>query len=114
MKVIPDGLLEEITRRLVDEFQPEEIILFGSHAWGTPDEDSDIDLYVVVAESDEPEVTLDARAYLRLSGVRGPKDILVRTRHQYERYQHIRPSLEWRVASQGRRLYGSGARRASP
>lgn len=34
MKTIPTGLLEEITRRLVAAFQPEEITLFGSHVWG--------------------------------------------------------------------------------
>ena len=35
-------------RRLAAEFDPEQIILFGSHAWGTPTEDSDIDLLVIV------------------------------------------------------------------
>ena len=34
------------------EFDPEQIILFGSHAWGTPSEDSDIDLLVIVPDSD--------------------------------------------------------------
>ena len=38
------GRLEDITRRLVAEFTPETIILFGSHAWGQPDENSDLDL----------------------------------------------------------------------
>ena len=36
MKTIDPSLLEEITRRLVAEFEPEQIILFGSHAWGMP------------------------------------------------------------------------------
>ena len=44
-------LSQEITHRLENEFQPEEIILFGSHAWGTPDEDSDLDLLVIVPQS---------------------------------------------------------------
>ena len=35
---------EEIARR----FQPERIILFGSYAYGTPTEDSDVDLLVVM------------------------------------------------------------------
>jgi len=39
MKTVPPELLAEITRRLVAEFQPEQIILFGSHAWGTPNEE---------------------------------------------------------------------------
>ena len=41
--VTPD-LLEEITRRIAERFHPERIILFGSHAWGSPQPDSDVDL----------------------------------------------------------------------
>ena len=35
---------DEIARR----FQPERIILFGSYAYGTPTEDSDVDLLVIM------------------------------------------------------------------
>lgn len=40
-------LLKQITRRIVDEFQPERIILFGSYAYGKPRVDSDVDLLVI-------------------------------------------------------------------
>jgi predicted nucleotidyltransferase len=45
-------LIQEITRRLVAEFDPEQIFLFGSYAWGIPNEDSDVDLLVIVTQSD--------------------------------------------------------------
>jgi predicted nucleotidyltransferase len=32
---------------LVEQFHPEQVILFGSYAYGTPDEHSDVDLLVV-------------------------------------------------------------------
>lgn len=35
---------DEIAR----SFQPERIILFGSYAWGKPDDDSDVDVLVVM------------------------------------------------------------------
>ncbi len=38
MKTLDTDLLAEMTRRLVDEFHPEQIILFGSYAWGTPND----------------------------------------------------------------------------
>ena len=38
---------------LVAEFDPDQIILFGSHAWGMPGQDSDVDLLVIVPETDE-------------------------------------------------------------
>jgi predicted nucleotidyltransferase len=55
VKTVTADVLEEATRRLAQEFQPEGIWLFGSHAWGAPDEGSDVDLFVVVPESGEPE-----------------------------------------------------------
>ena len=40
-------LIEEITQALVTAYAPERIVLFGSHAYGTPDEGSDIDLLII-------------------------------------------------------------------
>lgn len=39
--------IRAITDKIVREYQPEKIILFGSWAWGIPHEDSDVDLLVV-------------------------------------------------------------------
>ncbi len=40
-------LILEIVDKIKKEYQPEKIILFGSYAYGTPTEDSDIDLFIV-------------------------------------------------------------------
>jgi predicted nucleotidyltransferase len=40
--------VRELTERIVQHFQPERIILFGSYARGAPGEDSDVDLLVVM------------------------------------------------------------------
>ena len=106
MKQVPTDLLQEITRRLVAEFQPEQVILFGSHAWGTPARDSDLDLLVIVAESDLPATKRATLAYRSLRGVLAPMDILVRTRSEVERYRHVRASLERAILEKGRVLYG--------
>ncbi len=39
--------IKEIVDKIVTEYQPEKIILFGSFAWGNPTKDSDIDLFIV-------------------------------------------------------------------
>jgi predicted nucleotidyltransferase len=98
--------LKEITRRLVAEFAPERIILFGSHAWGHPGENSDIDLLVVVAESDLTPPRRAARAYRCLREIPVPLDILVRTREEVERTRHVPASLIHEVLERGRVLYG--------
>lgn len=35
-------------QQIVEQFQPEQIILFGSHAYGQPNQDSDVDLLVIL------------------------------------------------------------------
>jgi predicted nucleotidyltransferase len=37
-----------VSDQIAREFQPEQIVLFGSHAYGTPRNDSDVDLLVVM------------------------------------------------------------------
>jgi predicted nucleotidyltransferase len=98
--------LDEITNRLVAEFAPEEIILFGSHAWGTPDANSDLDLLVVVTASDQPAPRRAARAYRCLREVPVPLDILVKTRDEVERTRHVPASLVHEILKRGRVLYG--------
>jgi len=98
--------IQEITRRLVAEFAPEKIILFGSHAWGHPDENSDLDLLVVVSESDQPPSRRAARAYRCLREVPVPLDILVKTREEVERTRHVPASLIHEVLERGQVLYG--------
>ena len=106
MKTIDDNLLKEITRRLVAEFETEQVVLFGSHAWGMPDEDSDLDLLVIVSQSDLPPVQRDVRAHLATRGISVAMDILVKTRPEFERYSHVRASLEYKILRQGKVLYG--------
>jgi len=36
MQPITDKVIAEVTRRIIAELDPEEVILFGSYAWGTP------------------------------------------------------------------------------
>jgi predicted nucleotidyltransferase len=106
VKTIPAGVLEEAVERLKAEFQPEEIYLFGSHAWGTPDDDSDVDLMVIVPDSDERSIKRMQRAHRCLRGIGFAKDVLVPTRTQVDRYKHLRASLFHQVLAKGRKLYG--------
>ncbi len=109
MQTVSTTLLQEITRRLVDEFQPEAIILFGSHAWGKPNEDSDLDLLVIISHSDLPPTQRAMRAHRSLRGLAVPIDVLVKTRAEVERYRPVYASLECEVFEKGKVLYGSKA-----
>jgi predicted nucleotidyltransferase len=106
VKTLDANLLETATARLVAEFQPEQIWLFGSHAWGTPTEDSDVDLMVVVGDSDERPVRRDQRAQRCLGRLLISADVLVRTRQEVNRVREVRGSLTREVFQRGRKIYG--------
>ena len=106
MKTVSPELLDEVTRRLSQELQPEGIWLFGSHAWGTPDEGSDLDLFVVVPESNEAPVQRMRRAHRCLRGLGLAKDVLVKTRAEFDRLRALPSTLDHLVFHRGRKLYG--------
>ncbi len=41
------AIIESIRQRLLAEYAPLKVILFGSYAYGRPDQDSDIDLLII-------------------------------------------------------------------
>lgn len=75
---VNDDLLQEMCRRILDVVDAERIVLFGSHAYGSPTEDSDIDL-LVVADTDEHPHRVASRIYGQLSPRRISLDVVVRT-----------------------------------
>ena len=48
-RIKPRAVIQKIVERLVAEYPPQKIILFGSYAYGQPDPDSDIDLLIIKA-----------------------------------------------------------------
>ena len=47
-----DREIERIVKRIAEGYRPLKVILFGSHVWGEPTEDSDIDLLIVKETSE--------------------------------------------------------------
>jgi predicted nucleotidyltransferase len=110
MKTVSDDLLQEMTNRLVAQLHPEEIILFGSRAWGTPRDDSNVDLVIILPPGSDLRDDQELRARRCLRGLGVAKDILVRTRAQIERYRDVPASLEAQILSQGKVLYADAER----
>jgi uncharacterized protein len=106
MQTIPSVLRKEVIRRLVDEFQPEVIYLFGSHAWGQPNADSDLDLLVIIPDSQEKPIQRAVRAQHSLRGVKAAVDVLVKTRKEFEINVPVKASLEAQITREGKLLYG--------
>jgi hypothetical protein len=99
-------VIAEATRRLVEEFQPEQVWLFGSYAWGDPTEDSDLDLMVVLNQSDERSLARMQRAHRCLRRLGMPKDVVVDTRAEFDRFKDVKSSLTYKIIHEGRLLHG--------
>ncbi len=107
--LLDEELLQLMTEDLVDELHPEEVILFGSRAVGSENPDSDIDLLVVLPDSEETRRhrrRLTGRAYRRLASYPVAKDILIYSRSEVERWRDVPGHIVSYGLSKGRRLYG--------
>ncbi|WP_295403652.1 nucleotidyltransferase domain-containing protein [uncultured Thiocystis sp.] len=98
--------LAEAVNRIVQAVQPEQILLFGSHVWGQPNADSDIDLLVVLSASSQPGYRRAREVYRSLRGIRLPLEVIVRTRDEMTRAARVPTSLERQALERGRLLYG--------
>lgn len=100
--------IEKIVKRIASNHNPEKIILFGSYAYGVPTEDSDLDLLVVVENSEQPR-------YRRARGIRKhlwgiaevPKDILVYTQEEIDEWKEVEEAFITSTIRRGRVLYES-------
>jgi len=97
--------IEALAREIAREFRPDRIILFGSHACGTPTAQSDVDLLVIMPYRGNP--VHKSVEILRKIPVRFAVDLLVRTPRE------VRQRLAWNdfflreIIEKGRVLYES-------
>ena len=106
----PDELdvkLAHVIKTLREAFSPVAIYLFGSYAYGTPGPHSDIDLLVVVEDSELTPYARDAAAYRALGAIGIPKDIQIYTRAEFEERAALAVSFERTVKQKGVLVYGT-------
>lgn len=108
-----DRLLSTIVERLTNQsienkldVIPEKIYLFGSHTWGTPHQDSDLDLLIIIDNSNLSPAKRASLFYRCLRNINYPLDILVRTHQEIAKFANIPMSLEHQILSKGRLIYG--------
>ncbi|TKB69759.1 MAG: nucleotidyltransferase domain-containing protein [Nitrospira sp.] len=97
-----------MVRRIVTRFNPERVIIFGSHARGTAGPDSDVDLLVVM----HPHGSKRARAveiYGLLAGMGVPKDVIVVTPEEFEAYRDAPGTVIRTARQEGKVLYDRAA-----
>jgi predicted nucleotidyltransferase len=82
---VPRSVIRRFAREVAERFHPVKIILFGSHAYGTPHADSDVDILVVMPARNQVDQAVKISIALDPPF---PLDIIVRTPH----------NMQWRLA----------------
>ncbi|MFT3878959.1 MAG: nucleotidyltransferase domain-containing protein [Gemmatales bacterium] len=102
---VPMRVIKKFARDVVERFHPEKIVLFGSQAYGTPNEDSDVDIMVVM----QARNTLDMAAKISID-IDPPfsLDIIVRRPRKLAGYLERGQSFHTEVMKKGKVLYDRG------
>lgn len=101
---ITDSIISEVVAKIVENFCPEKIILFGSQVWGKPKDWSDIDILVIMNYR-EPSSRVAAKISLFSKPRYIPMDILVRTPDEIAQRIEIGDYFIKRILTKGRVLY---------
>jgi predicted nucleotidyltransferase len=99
---IPMRVIRRFARQVADRFQPDKIILFGSYAYGTPHEDSDVDLLVVMPARNQHDQAVRIRWRLAAPF---SVDLIVPTPHQMKWRLAEGESFLTTIVSKGKVLY---------
>ena len=97
-------LLQQITRTIVERFHPRRIILFGSHARGEAQADSDLDLFVEMeTQARPPERAIEVSSAFGLRP--WSLDVVVYTPEEVRRLRGINGTLLSLIEGEGKVLY---------
>lgn len=95
--------IQQISEQIRKEFSPRKIILFGSHSWGMPSDDSDVDLLVIADFVGKPwRFAVEIRE--RIKPVI-PLDLMVRTPEQLQERLAKHDMLLTEIVTRGTVLY---------
>lgn len=103
-KKLIDKKIKDVVDKIVHELKPEKVILFGSHAWGTPTEDSDVDLFVV-KKSKVPRRERQRDLRFRIYPPNLPLDLLVYTPEEINERLSLGDLFIRSIIEKGRSLY---------
>jgi predicted nucleotidyltransferase len=99
--------LDVISDIIVKTVPVDQIYLFGSYAYGTPNENSDLDIYVVLKDDAEMH-ELDAIDMIGIALYKNksmPTDVMALKKNRFN-YRIAAPTLEREVVEKGVLIYG--------
>ncbi len=103
--MINNKILEEVKTKLISTYNPLEIYVFGSYAWGKPDEESDLDLLVVVDDYTKSRHDMLVDGHRALMNLDIGKDILIFTKDEFDQYSQDVTKFCYKIKNKGLLIY---------
>ena len=103
-KTATDVQIQKMVERIVAQFRPEKVILFGSQARGDAGPESDVELLVVMPVQGSKRAKR-VEIGVALHDIQISKDILVTTPEEFEWRKEIAGTIERPAMREGRILY---------
>jgi len=100
--MIPMRDIKQAANRIAEMFRPRRIILFGSYAYGKPNEDSDVDLMVLMEGRRVHDRAIQIREAIQFGF---PVDLLVRSPEEFERRIAMGDFFLRQIKHKGKVLY---------
>lgn len=98
--------IDNIIRKINSSTNAEKIYLFGSYAYGNPNEDSDIDLCVVTNDNEIRKIDIIRRIRKAISDVATmPVDIVVYYKDDFVERAKLGCTIEHKIAFEGVSIY---------
>ena len=99
--------IEILKNTLKKNFAVKQIFIFGSHAYGEPDKDSDIDLCVITDLNNKRKIDIirEIRREL-IELISNPLDILIYSEKEFKERAGLKSTLEHKILTNGLKVYG--------
>lgn len=104
---IGEADISRVVKRIVAECAPRRIILFGSHVYGNPSPDSDVDVLVIVGDDGPDRFELSRKGYAALRGIGIPVELHFCRASTFERFSPVVGSFYRDVKDRGRVVYAA-------
>lgn len=98
-------VIENIISRMVKSYKPLAIYLFGSYAWGKPEKNSDIDLFIIIDQSNMNQADRIRVGLSELTDINVAVDLLVFTKEEAEIKKSHPSTLTHKVFTKGVKIY---------
>ncbi len=103
--MIENTTLEIVKNKLVETYNPYAIYLFGSYAWGKPDDDSDLDLLIIVDSYHASHYKMLVAGHKSLMHLNLSKDLLLLSREDFEDRADDTTTLCYKIKREGKKIY---------